>query len=102
MPHIEETDGPVLGPCCNCERMDGVYNIVMINRRGPTDGRGWGCMVCGLPCDGAIAVLCDDCADVYPPRFACVGYPALDGRVPFHDLPPGDFKHDTSKHDLDD
>jgi NMD protein affecting ribosome stability and mRNA decay len=30
---------------------------------GPTPGRGWGCVVCGVPSDGAVAVLCDACVE---------------------------------------
>ena len=48
---------PNLGPCCHCGRTDDVRTIVMLSRRGPMPGCGWGCVVCGLPLDGAIAVL---------------------------------------------
>ena len=89
---------PQLGPCCNCGRVDGVRNIVMLSRRGPTPGRGWGCVVCGLPLDGAIAVMCDDCVGVGEPKFVCSGYPVTPGRVPFNELSPERFDHDPAKH----
>lgn len=87
-----------LGPCCNCERTNGVRNIVMLDRRSPTPGHGWGCVVCDLPFDGAVVVLCDDCIAVSPPKFVCTGYPAADGRTSYADLPPDEFEHDDDKH----
>jgi hypothetical protein len=64
----------------------------------PTPGRGWGCVVCDLPADGALAVVCDACLEKRAPlRFACQGYPGKDGRVPI-DLLFGDHNHDMSKH----
>lgn len=95
-------DGPAFGPCCNCGTTEGVRNVMMINRRGPISGRGWGCVVCGLPCDGALVVLCDDCLEVDPPKFVCTGYPATDGRTAYADLVPEVFDHDPAKHDADD
>ena len=95
---MDECDAlPDFGPCCHCGRTDGVRNIVMLSRRGPTPGRGWGCVVCGLPCDGAIAVMCDDCIDVEP-MFVCSGYPVTGGRVPIDELSPERFDHDPAKH----
>jgi hypothetical protein len=95
-------DGPALGPCCNCGRPGRVGTIAMLDRRSPTPGRGWGCVVCNLPSDGAIAVLCDDCLDVWPPKFVCTGYPAVDGRTPYAWLSPETFEHDRSKHEAGD
>jgi hypothetical protein len=92
-----DDNAPDLGPCCCCERTDGVRNVITLHRRGVMLGRGWGCVVCGLACDGAIAVLCDDCLGK-PLRFACRGYPGKDGRVPISELPAGDFDHDPRKH----
>jgi hypothetical protein len=55
-------------------------------------------VVCGLAPDGAVAVVCDACLEVHPPKFVCDGYIAKKGRVPFDELPPGEFKHDHAKH----
>lgn len=81
----EEMD---LGPCCACERRGkSVRNIILLEKRSPVPGRGWGCVVCGLPPDGAVYVLCDDCLEKKAePKFACRGYPAKDGRVPIGEL----------------
>lgn len=99
----DEDAMPHFGPCCNCGRNEGVRNIVMISRRGPARGCGWGCVVCRLPLDGAIAVVCDDCIDVSPPRFVCAGYPVTLERVAFDALSPEPFDHDPTKHpDKDD
>ena len=90
-----------LGPCCMCEGTVDVRNIISLHRKSPTPGRGWGCVQCGLPPDGAIAVLCDRCLALTengePLNFACKGYPATDGRVPIMSL-HGEHDHDFSRH----
>jgi hypothetical protein len=49
-------------PCCSCLRIrPGVRNFIMLTQRGPVPGVGWGCIPCGLPSAGAMAVLCDGC-----------------------------------------
>lgn len=90
----QETD---LGPCCNCGTRRGVVNIMMLDRRAPVAGCGWGCVVCGLPSDGAVAVLCDDCVD-QEVRFVCEGYPSSGKRVPFNNLSPDKFAHADIPH----
>lgn len=90
---------PDLGPCCACEATGPtVRNVIMWAKKSPTPGKGWGCFVCGLPADGATIVLCDDCLDQdREPRFACVGYPGSDGRIPVEAL-QDDFHHDLKLH----
>jgi hypothetical protein len=88
---------PFLGPCCTCGTTEGVTNIATLDRRGPIPGRGWGCVVCGLPPDGAVAVLCNNCFGL-PTRFACRGYPASDGRIAIANLPKERFAHDPDRH----
>jgi hypothetical protein len=93
-----------LGKCCECG-IEGptVRNILMIDKRGPERGKGWGCVECGLPLDGAIAVLCDVCIlrDEHP-KFVCSGFPYENRRIPFEQLTEK-FTHDRSKHgDYDD
>jgi hypothetical protein len=90
-----------LGKCCVCEREDPtVRNILALHFVAPA-GRGWGCMICGLPLNGAIAVVCDDCLPTIQaganPKFVCVGYPSANERVPFSSLTEP-FDHDMSKH----
>jgi hypothetical protein len=97
-----DDDAPALGPCCMCEGVSGVRNLMMLDRRGLVPGHGWGCVVCGLPSDGATAVLCDACLAAYRAgrklRFVCRGYPAKDGRAALEELPDGAFAHDEAKH----
>ena len=98
-----------LGPCCVCEAPAeiGMFSIVLLNQKAPIPGRGWGCVVCQLPSDGAIAVVCNRClddADEGQPtalRFACRGYPQTDGRVPIDTL-TGSQAHDMRRHAEDD
>ena len=100
-------DLPALGPCCMCDGTEKVTTIIMLERRCMVSGHGWGCAVCGLPLDGASAVLCDDCFVTYrsEPELlttACRGYPATEGRIAIAELPPGTFDHDPVKHAIDD
>jgi len=77
-----------------------VRNLVQIDRRSPAPGVGcWGCVVCGLPAAGALAVLCDECLERRRPAlYACVGAPCENHRVPRAELTER-FEHDLAKHD---
>ncbi len=86
------------GPCCACEGTENVRNVVMLNVKGTMPGHGWGCVVCGLPCDGAVAVLCADCLDRNEqPRFAVDGYLVNGKRIPISQLTTP-HTHDMSRH----
>lgn len=89
-----------LGRCCCCEREGaGVRNILMLGFRSPEPGEGcWGCLQCGLPMEGAVAVVCDDClAAGLKPELACLGPPAANRRIPVDALTER-FEHDVSRH----
>lgn len=93
-----------LGTCCGCGARKRVRGLVCLPKKSPIPGHGWGCLVCDLPADGAMAVLCDRCFDRAEEegleavlRFACRGYPATDGRVPIGEL-QGIHEHDLSQH----
>ena len=100
-----------LGPCCICERSDEtVRNILMLHKQSPY-GRGWGCVVCGLPAEGASAVVCDACIkrtkghDIERKlRFFMVpdGDSYVTGRAPIAELDnqPA-WEHDHAKHRAD-
>jgi hypothetical protein len=95
-----------LGPCCMCGGPDAI-NIITLDRRSAIPGHGWGCYVCGLPPDGASAVVCTPCLELYQEKqdllqFCCRGYPATEGRIPIADLPEGKFAHDEARHALED
>ena len=82
---------PSLGSCCICQAETGARTIVMLPVKCVIPGHGWGCFVCGLPMDGASAVVCDVCAaglgaGTQALRFACSGFPGTDGRVPIETL----------------
>ncbi len=98
----DDDDKPDLGPCCICETRVGVTNVLMLGQRAPVPGTGWGCIVCGLPSDGAVAVLCDGCLDLFqagaPPLFVCSGFAPLGKRVPITELPFEKFEHDDQRH----
>lgn len=84
-------DGPGLGTCCICGGAESVNAIIMLELKNQVPGHGWGCLVCNLPMDGASAVLYNTCCDGWQGgevklQWACRGYPATDGRVPFAEL----------------
>jgi hypothetical protein len=99
----EEEEVPDLGPCCGCEiASPGVRNIVMLEKKASIAGTGWGCVVCGLSFDGAVAVLCDAWLWLWeheqrPIRYACNGYPASGERVPVEEL-VGEHHHRDELH----
>jgi hypothetical protein len=88
------------GPCCCCGGTQRVRNFVTLNRRAPVPGKGWGCVVCGLPLDGALYVVCDQCLETEArPREVIYGYPAEKRRAPIELLSPEPFKHRTEFHE---
>lgn len=99
----EPDDRRDLGPCCVCEAIGpSVRNILTLPQLAPIAGRGWGCIECNLPMDGALAIVCDPCFDLCFDdhsllRYACKGWPGRDGRVPIRDL-RGHHAHDPNVH----
>ncbi len=95
-----EEIAPDLGPCCACKGTRAVRNIIALPFEGPVPGTGWGCVQCGLPANGAVAVVCDECLESNAERVEiCYGYPGDKGRTPM----PAEasriaFDHDLSKH----
>jgi len=91
-------DNNELGDCCACQGTTNVRNVVMHDKRAPVPGTGWGCVVCHLPNDGAISVICDDCLENETEiREACWGYPNEKKRVSLNSLAEP-FAHDMAKH----
>jgi hypothetical protein len=88
-----------LGTCCACKGIDNVRNIIMHHKPAPVPGTGWGCVVCNLPGDGALSVVCDNCANHGTEiTEVCMGYPIDNVRVPIHALRDVYFDHDFSLH----
>lgn len=93
---------PYVGGCCNCgEVRPDVRNFVQLEVKAPEPGKGWGCLVCGLPMDGAMAVLCDTCIEAVIDGAkivnACAGYPGENRRVPVASLTER-FSHHEALH----
>ena len=86
----------LLGSCCVCGTFEGVTNLITLHQRAPVPGTGWGCFLCQLPEDGAVAVTCDQCLRLKL-VWACHGYPHEGKRVPIESL-EGEFDHDHELH----
>jgi len=99
VPPPHDDDRIDLGACCAC-RQSGptVRNVVCLPLRSPTPGFGWGCVVCGLPSDGAVAVVCDACLETNAPILdVCSGYPKENMRTARASLHEA-FDHDIVMH----
>ena len=92
----EEVD---YGPCCVCNgKGPTVRNFLLIEIKTPVPGTGWGCMICNLPADGAIAIVCDSCLEAQrTPISIAYGYPIEKKRC-FIDALIEDFKHKDIPH----
>ncbi len=92
-----------LGPCCCCGEHKNVRTVVMLSLRAPEPGKGWGCVVCGLPMDGVCYVVCDRCLEQESrPREVVVGYPGEGKRLAIDKLSDEPFEHDMSLHKMED
>lgn len=89
-----------LGPCCICGQPGPtVRTLIALPQKAPVPGTGWGCIVCDLPNDGAVAVACDACLEAEAEiTEACHGYPGEGRRMAVTGLIKGAFKHDLTKH----
>jgi len=97
-----DSEGEVaMGSCCGCGSDENVRNVIMLPKKAPRPDGAWGCVVCGLPNEGAIAVMCDACIDTkQEPIRACFGAPGKNNRIDISKL-VGDHEHDNSKHKED-
>jgi hypothetical protein len=88
-------------PCCACGKTNPIAkNIILLDRRAPVPGTGWGCFTCGLKADGAAAIICDDCLKAKAPvKFALFGYLHERKLIPIETLTEK-FEHDMLKHPL--
>ncbi len=88
-----------LGGCCACGGLVNVRNLVMLSRRAPQPGTGWGCVQCGLPADGATAAVCDSCLDRRRKIILCIdGRPLQKQRIALDRFPDEPFDHDPAGH----
>lgn len=89
-----------LGPCCACGKDDEtVRNIYVLDRLAPVPGTGWGCVVCGLPPDGACAAICDECHEKKAElKWVQAGYATDKARILIRELPEEPFEHRMEFH----
>lgn len=88
------------GACCACGSRVHVRNFILLPFRTPVPGTGWGCATCGLPADGALSVVCDDCAGKggeIDLKYMVVGFVSEQMRCEIDcDMEP--FEHDAGNH----
>ena len=89
------------GSCCICESQTDVRNIIQLDYKVKSES-GWGCVQCGLPAEGAVAIVCDACIERYGDNIEekiiylmdggqrRLVVPPVEGRIP--------HKHDMSRH----
>lgn len=103
-PDYEETELLPVGSCCMCLKSESptVRNFITVEKLAPVPGTGWGCAVCRLPSDGAVAVVCDECLPKLQAgeelKEVILGFPAYRERFPYTKL-EGNFKHTQELHE---
>jgi len=108
---LNDDDAPY-GPCCRCGGRDRVRYAVPLPWRAPEAGFGWGCVVCDLGPDGALAMMCTGCAQEFVGMAVeqvaelltqvCAGDLSQGKRVPIEELSREPFEHDVARHALAD
>ncbi len=99
---VEDPHTYALGTCCICGSSEAVRTFVCLNKKCSVPGTGWGCVVCGIKADGAMAVICDACCDSVADvlgalRFVIRGYPSNQGREPIGAV-SGTHEHNMGYH----
>ena len=89
------------GLCCICEGKLDIVNIVNLPFKVKSES-GWGCVVCDLPMEGAVSLLCSICIEdfvIEDIKFLTYG---KTGRIPLpHEYERVIHEHDMSKHIVD-
>ncbi len=100
-PDYDELEEVDYGPCCACNATGAtVRNFLLIEIKAPIPGTGWGCVICSLPADGAIAIVCDPCLEAQRTPISIVyGYPKEKKRCFITSAE--DFKHKDIPHEED-
>jgi hypothetical protein len=91
-----------LGSCCGCgSKENKIARVACLPYKTTEPGTGWGCKLCNLALDGAIAPMCEACmAKGTLPKFFCVGWPGDDVRKPVAELPNEKHEHSAFLHQV--
>jgi hypothetical protein len=100
-PDYDELPPEDYGPCCAClKQKPTTRNLLMLPHRASVPGTGWGCIVCNLPPDGAVAIVCDDCLQSQRElQNVIFGYPMEKQRVGYEAVSHTKFKHTQELHE---
>ena len=95
--NVERLD---LGRCCACGKSGPeVCHVIALPKLAPVRGTGWGCFQCGLPMDGAQAVVCNSCLVTRAEIKEVVhGYLVEKRRIPIEELSSTRFSHNMAYH----
>lgn len=98
---MEKIEVKVKGACCACQSEGPHRNLVTVKITAPEAGTGWGCIICGLEPNGAIAVLCDDCVEAQAVSITHVSLGRVNtgNRISIQDYRHEDFDHDMAVHE---
>jgi hypothetical protein len=91
----------VTAPCCGCRVDRKLTWLVHVSRLAPTPGTGWGCDGCGLPNNGAVALICDPCralGNAVVIRDVCTAVANRSGRTPIELVERTAFDHRWERH----
>lgn len=86
------------GTCCVCESEMETCGIIQLGYKVESES-GWGCYQCGLPMEGAIAIVCGDCVDKHAETIEDQIKYLMDGKKGRFPVPPVE-KRVTHEHDL--
>ena len=91
------------GSCCICESKTDVRNIIQLDYKVALES-GWGCVQCGLPAEGAVAIVCDGCIERYSDNIEGKIIYLMDGGQRRIAVPPVEgciiHEHDLSRHSV--
>lgn len=95
----DEEDDVTLGTCCCCGGTEHVRNLIMLHQTAPEPGTGWGCLVCDVPPEGALAAVCDACLEAEASIMEVIaGRVSEKRRIGIKAYAHQPFDHDHTKH----
>ena len=86
------------GTCCVCEGEMETCGLIQLDYKVESES-GWGCVQCGLPMEGAVAVVCDACFTTHGDEIVDQIKYLMNGKTERIPVPPVENRV-THEHDL--